>query len=183
MSRVTNLVLANRQTRGMVGVRKFSDAYEELNLLVFKTFKIELEEFRLNLPDEVLPFQFNENYGALFLVIRNIFTNGIQAQNNKLKKRMKVSFETVAGDRKYLRIKITDAGGGINEDQLDLLLRGKGESTKDYGHGIGMKFAVKQCQLNGFQIRARSMKGIGTCFLLEIPDYLENKNDFEKIAI
>jgi len=74
----------------------------------------------------------------------------------------------------WLQLLVTDTGIGMSQEQLHTLFtefsQGDSSTTKKYG-GTGLGLAITQqfCEMMGGTVKANSVKGQGSCFIVQLP--------------
>ena len=104
----------------------------------------------------------NEN---LTTAIANIIENSIEAMENSPLKKMSI---TTGVDRDYFEIEIADSGRGISRDAVKNIYD-PFFTSKTYGPGLGLTFALKTIQSHDGTISVQSEVGKGTCFTIRLP--------------
>lgn len=104
----------------------------------------------------------NEN---LTTAIANIIENSIEAMENSPLKKLSI---TTGVDRDYFEIEIADSGRGISRDAVKNIYD-PFFTSKTYGPGLGLTFALKTIQSHDGTISVQSEVGKGTCFTIRLP--------------
>lgn len=110
----------------------------------------------------------------LTTAIANIIENSIEAMADGPRRDLAVS-TGVEGD--YFEIKITDTGHGIARDTLKNIYD-PFFTSKTYGPGLGLTFALKTVQSHKGMISMQSEVGQGTSFTISLP----LKTDQEEVS-
>ncbi|MFW6308483.1 MAG: sensor histidine kinase [bacterium] len=117
------------------------------------------------------------NKMRLIRAIVNLVDNSIQAVKNKYDEETdklgKIFIDFIEKD-KYLLIKVSDNGTGLEEDRVKKVSSNhpegeKGENTDNQFVGLGIEFVKKVLKENEGIIVADSDKGVGTTIYLYIP--------------
>jgi len=101
----------------------------------------------------------------LTTAIANIIENSIEAMENSPLKQLSI---TTGTDRDYFEIKIIDSGRGIAPDAMKNIYD-PFYTSKTYGPGLGLTFALKTIRSHEGTISVQSEIGKGTCFIIRIP--------------
>lgn len=73
-----------------------------------------------------------------------------------------------------IRLEFEDTGVGIPQEHLDKIFN-PFFSTKSTGTGLGLYTVDKILRAHGASIRVKSQVGVGTCFLIEIPEVMRGE--------
>ncbi|HEX29477.1 TPA: PAS domain-containing protein [Candidatus Poribacteria bacterium] len=101
-------------------------------------------------------------------VALNLILNAIQAMPEGGVLRISAS----KGDR--IKLEFEDTGVGIPQEHLDKIFN-PFFSTKSTGTGLGLYTVDKILRAHGASIRVKSQVGVGTCFLIEIPEVIKGE--------
>lgn len=188
------------QTYIMEPIGSFFTPYQELIQSIAANEQKAVEELELQNPHlPILP----EVYSPLLACLVHAFRNGIdhgiekpevrQAAGKPLKGKMTVKFDTIHTDREYLRILISDDGGGIDPQKIRKKLQENGIaalrendeqviqhifdsefSTRDTvtdtsGRGVGMGAILVAAQDLGGRAWVESVVGQGSKLFIEVP--------------
>ena len=87
---------------------------------------------------------------------------------------LRVSFESIEGEKAKLSFEVEDTGCGISEDRLSCIFdsfeQADNSITREYaGLGLGLSLSAKLVNLLGGHIGATSTVGKGSCFHFSIP--------------
>jgi len=107
-------------------------------------------------------------------VLTTLLTNAIECSPRGSTIRLEVKAEPPEEEAKYVRITVTDAGGGVAPEDLSRvftrfyradqsLIRGLGE------RGVGLALVKTLVELHGGRIWAESRMGEGTSFIILLP--------------
>lgn len=105
------------------------------------------------------------DYKNLTTAIGNIIKNSIEAMENSPLKKLSITTEVNGG---YFEIEIADSGKGISHDVIKNIYD-PFFTSKIYGPGLGLSFALKTIQSHDGTISAQSEIGKGTCFSIRLP--------------
>ena len=103
--------------------------------------------------------------GNLVTAIANIIENGLEAMKNVSVKELSIA--TRVKDE-WFEIEITDSGRGISPDTINSVYD-PFFTSKTYGPGLGLTFALKTIQSHGGTISVQSEVDKGTCFIIRLP--------------
>lgn len=164
----------NRIVLGGVGESlqtvSLNSVFSDLNLLVLKFFRSQGVKVELTCSVEDAELPFEEYTGSLFLILRNLIKNGVEAiaakPNRSENDRVCID---VKQDGASLCLSIRDTGIGMDRFTVESLMHGKGQTTKHTGHGLGMRFVLQQCEKNDIQLQVKSEPNEGSEFTITIP--------------
>lgn len=105
------------------------------------------------------------DYENLTTAIANIIENSIEAMEDSPLKKLSI---TTGVDQEYFKIEITDSGHGISPEDLKNIYN-PFFTSKTYGPGLGLTFALKTIQSHGGTISVQSNIGKGTSSTLRLP--------------
>lgn len=108
-------------------------------------------------------FNFKGDKDKIKIALRNIFTNAIEAIEEKGKIHIKLSRE-----KNGLKIEILDSGEGMPKDVIVRIFEPY-FSTKEVGTGLGLSIAKKIIEDHKGKIEASSQKGQGTKITIFLP--------------
>lgn len=106
----------------------------------------------------------------LEIVLRNLLSNAIKFSN--LDGIISISFDVI--DR-LIRVKISDSGIGMSQDQIESILTGKGVTevmrgtNNERGTGFGLVIVNEFVKNNGGELSVESKVGEGTTFVFTLP--------------
>ncbi len=130
---------------------------EEVKAIVDKSIPIKRNY------DPVIP-EIQGDYQLLSMAIRNLLNNATEAilEDGDINIETKrAGYETV--------IKIADTGVGIADDRINKIFR-PFFSNKEQGHGLGLAMVKKAVILHQGRIDVKSEKGVGSQFIITLPD-------------
>jgi signal transduction histidine kinase len=105
------------------------------------------------------------DYENLTTAIANIIENSIEAMENSSLKKLSI---TTGVDQDYFEIEITDSGRGISRDDKKNIYD-PFFTSKIYGPGLGLTFALKTIQSHDGTISVQSKVGEWTRFTIRLP--------------
>lgn len=174
--KISALILADATKTSKVRSYPVRDLADDLDLLLAKEVRQRRIEWRLDLGTKAAEATISECGGGTYFIVHNIVKNAWEAIEARaaagealiggIKGRIAITF-ALSGTN--LILSIEDDAHGMTEAQRAAILAGDGESTKSEGHGLGLKFALAECQKNGFKIEIDSTQGLGTIFRIVIP--------------
>ena len=150
----------------------------QINELILETiFLIESQclmnniSIHQNLSMQNLVVQGDKN--QLKQVLLNLFSNAVDALKEKPTKQIKISTEitdrgSVQGS--YVQIDIEDTGLGISKENLEKLFT-PFFTTKEHGTGLGLSGSLRIVENHHGQIKAESHEGLGTKFMIYLPQF------------
>jgi signal transduction histidine kinase len=101
----------------------------------------------------------------LVTAIANIIENSIEAMNKSTRKELSINSKV---DADFFEIEITDSGRGISRDTMKNIYD-PFYTSKTYGPGVGLTFALKTIQSQRGTIFTQSEVGKGACFTIRLP--------------
>jgi len=113
-------------------------------------------------------FYFRGDKDKIKIVLRNIFTNAIEAIRGQGEIEIKVSKR-----KDKVRLEIKDTGMGMEKEMLNRIFDPY-FSTKDVGTGLGLPIAKKIIEDHGGSIQASSEENKGTKILVTLPKKKES---------
>lgn len=159
-------------------MQKLDFKFEKIKI---KAFMIDLmEEFEFTLKEKDIKFIFEDKLSEevevnidgkrIYQVIRNVIGNAVKYGNNQ-EPEIQVR---LCNDEAYVNIEVKDNGPGIPEDKLvhifDRFYRIDGERTKDFmSTGLGLAIAKEMVEAHGGMIKADSIIGNGSTFVIQFP--------------
>ncbi|MFH1019485.1 MAG: ATP-binding protein, partial [Pseudomonadota bacterium] len=102
-----------------------------------------------------------ENFGR---AIFNIIENAMEAMEDP-PRRLTISTASAAG---FLELRFQDSGKGIDRDKIKSIYD-PFFTSKTYGPGLGLTFALKAVQNHNGLIAVESAAGQGTTFTIRLP--------------
>jgi signal transduction histidine kinase len=168
IKRINALVLNDRRMEAKVATRTIDDIMQDFNVLVRKDVIGEKVELEVMISPEVAALTVRERFGSLFLVLRNLVRNAVDACKaaGVEAPRIRVVGE---GTPSAVILHVTDNGCGMSTETAEKLLAGVGTTTKASGHGLGFRFVVDECKRNNVGLGIQSAVGSGTTISLTIP--------------
>ncbi|MCS7287324.1 MAG: ATP-binding protein [Anaerolineae bacterium] len=114
------------------------------------------------------------DFESMRYVLSTLLSNAIACSPSGSTIRLEITAEPPEGEPHYLKIKVTDAGGGLSPEELSqvftrfafpdqALIRGLGEK------GVGLSLSKTIVELHGGRIWAESSMGVGTTFFVLLP--------------
>lgn len=121
----------------------------------------------INLDDVVVPALIWADQKQLLRVFNNIFSNAIEAIEDKSNGQIEVTLHEKSGN--YL-LNISDNGRGISADQSNNIFQ-PNFTTKTGGMGLGLAIVKAILEEMNATIRVESEEGRGASFIIEIPSF------------
>jgi signal transduction histidine kinase len=138
----------------------FTDCLSNVKAQAFQK-KIQIEQ---DINIEIVP----GDYDILSIALRNLLTNAIKysAENKKIKLSSSIKDDCIL-------IAVKDEGVGLTQEQINLILENKSDTTKgtkgEKGSGLGL-FLVKELLHNiNATLHIESELGLGSCFTISLP--------------
>lgn len=140
------------------------------------SFSSQAMALEINLKEKIgdLDQQITADYVRLNQVFGNLISNALR--HTPKGGTISLETESVAGERRHVRIKVKDTGEGISPENLpfifDRFWRGEKSRTRE-GHtssGLGLAIAKQLIRAHGGKIEAHSELGKGTSFVVELPE-------------
>ncbi len=163
----------DQQARGIVKAEEFT----------LKTFKEKLEklytpqaankqinlDFHIKVGQELKPIPKNK----LLQITGNLITNAIKFTDEKGFIKVEMNIHAIPGSGQSLEIVVADSGVGLNQEEIDAILKGVKASssgtTGEKGYGFGLSLVKRLIdELHG-TLDIRSEKGVGTSFTVTLP--------------
>lgn len=112
------------------------------------------------------------DYDRLNQVLSNLISNALRHTSSGGE--ISLEAESIVGEARGVRIKVTDTGVGIPSDDLpfifDRFWRGDKSRSGRVNSGLGLAIAKQLIQAHGGTIEAQSEVGKGTSFIIELPE-------------
>ncbi|HRY30539.1 MAG TPA: HAMP domain-containing sensor histidine kinase [Elusimicrobiota bacterium] len=125
-------------------------------------------DLRLELPEKMPPLFADP--GRTGQIVTNLVSNAL-----KFTEKGNIALK-VEADEKCLHILVSDTGMGIPEDQLDRIFNkfeqvkdARNRTTEQKGTGLGLAIARALAERQGGALRAQSVLGQGSTFILTVP--------------
>ncbi len=150
---------------------------EDINELVrqaLKRYKPLIEEKHVTVDMRLMPDPppVPAHRDNIITAIGNIIENGIEAMENSRDKRLTITTDERDG---FFEIEIRDTGRGISRDTMKKIYD-PFFTSKIYGPGLGLTYALKAIESHGGSISAHSTPGEGTCFTIRLPLHVCSNN-------
>lgn len=138
---------------------------EDFRSLLDKHFKADRRakfEFVCPPQAELEHLTFFERTGTTYLIVHNLVKNAIDAcENTATIRPPRVSLQIETVGESFLLI-IKDNGQGMSQEMKDNILSRSQDTTKDNGHGLGMKFVVDEIRNNNMSLEITDNQNGGT---------------------
>ena len=128
--------------------------------------------FKLDVNEEVMKSSFKSDIGRIRQVLINLISNAFKFTMEggiTLHIRVKSEFDPIRFERwRYLKIKVSDTGIGINESEIPKLFKLFGmvnqyrNNINSRGTGLGLSISKKIIESLGGTIKLTSKEGVGT---------------------
>jgi two-component system nitrogen regulation sensor histidine kinase GlnL len=123
------------------------------------------------------------NFDQLVQVINNLIENGIQAMNDTIERRIKITASEIRGgyEENWVELKISDTGPGIQdtirERIFDPFITSKdtGQRSDQKGMGLGLAITKKIIENHGGAISVKNIPSGGACFVVSLKSSNLNK--------
>lgn len=104
----------------------------------------------------------------------NLISNALKFSPGE--ERIKVSLKREGGKILY---SVSDKGIGLSEEEISRIWQrfyqaDESRSGKGVGAGLGLSYVDQICRAHGGQMKVESQKGVGSTFIMELPDEEEN---------
>ncbi len=114
------------------------------------------------------------DYDRLNQVLSNLISNALRHTSSGGK--ISLEAESIVGEVRGVRIKVTDTGVGIPSENLpfifDRFWRGDKSRSGRVNSGLGLAIAKQLIQAHGGTIEVQSEVGKGTSFMIELPEQI-----------
>lgn len=104
-------------------------------------------------------------------ILLNLLSNAIKYNHPDGHVTLRVYKNT--GDTDHLVMEVEDSGMGIPEDKLPWIFAGYyrvNQNSAEEGSGLGLSYTKKLAQFMGGNLVATSESGVGSCFILTLPE-------------
>jgi signal transduction histidine kinase len=135
-----------------------------VNALSIYRHEMERKNIRLILHFMENPPLIHADQENITMAIANLIENSIEAMNG-VKRELSISTGVNEG---YFEIQVADTGKGIEKDKLKNIYD-PFFTSKTYGPGFGLTFALKTIQSHKGMISVESQVNIGTTFTIRLP--------------
>jgi signal transduction histidine kinase len=167
-----NAAALEKMVRELVQLKGASLSYVEavdVNEIIVKALgmlnqKIEENSIDVKMNLMTLPPVVDADRENLKRAISNIIENGIEAMKNETRV-LKISTQANEG---YFEVQISDTGKGVSPDEIKSVFD-PFYTSKIYGPGLGLTFALKTIQSHKGMISVDSQEGGGTVFNIRLP--------------
>lgn len=167
-----NVAVLEKMVKGLAESNRATVSYMEasnINEIIIDTLKMLDEEIRKN--DIVVETNLMSNPPLIHvdrenlkLSISNLIENSAEAMRGE-KRVLKIRTEA---DEGYLEIEISDSGKGVSKDNIKSIFD-PFFTSKIYGPGLGLTFALKAIQSHKGMISVESEEGVGSIFNIRLP--------------
>lgn len=171
MTSVTGLVLDDLGgNRATIRFCTLAQLQQDIRLLLGGNTIDGRAQVRFDFPESGEGAGFVERRGSTYLIIHNIVKNGREAILERFGDRAGGDLRIATRvDPELIVISVCDNGNGMSEEQVRAVLDGDVSTSKLEGHGLGMRFAMRECKENGYQLEVESQPGQGSRFSLYLP--------------
>ncbi|CAK0757715.1 Histidine kinase [Azospirillaceae bacterium] len=116
--------------------------------------------------------QFLTDHDKLSQILRNLLSNAVKFTREGC---VSVHVERVEGEPRPIRISVRDTGIGIPPNKQELIFQAfqqvDGSVSREFGGtGLGLTISQKFAELLGGRIMVESQEGVGSNFILHLPD-------------
>ena len=142
---------------------------DDFKTLLDKHFKADQRaHFEFSTPglDEMANITFFERTGTTYLIAHNLVKNAMDAcgQDSTLAHRVSLKIEI---QEKYFLMIVRDDGKGMSSQMKENILSGSQDTTKETGHGLGMKFVVNEIRNNNMSLEIQDNQPGGTVIIVK----------------
>lgn len=143
-----------------------SSNINEITMNALSMFKHDIEKNRIRLSIEFMdnPPMIYADQENITMAICNLIENAIEAMDGE-KRELSITTRVTEG---YFEIEVADTGKGIAKDRLKNIYD-PFFTSKTYGPGIGLTFAMKTIQSHKGMITVASKENEGTTFVIRLP--------------
>lgn len=159
--------------------------YSKIDLI--QSVKDQWTELSLVSAKKHLQFELNHSEGSFFVsaddtqirqVLRNLLSNAIKYSAKNSQITVNLLRETQVSGSKFIEVVIRDQGIGIPEDELTKIFdkfyrASNSDSEGAKGTGLGLAIVKNILLRFGGDIWVESSVGVGTTFVIRIPEYLD----------
>ena len=172
--KINHLVIDSIRFKAEIRTVAVAEFFEDIEILFGKDLTSKGIQWRSELDETLISYEFQERSGSLFLIMQNILKNSNESMQNSLDKELRenscLSFViSRVADQNFMQIHIKDNGCGMEEHILQKILRGQMVSDKKNGHGLGLSFVHSECGKNKIELSGTSYVGVGSEFFLKVP--------------
>ncbi len=119
--------------------------------------------------------QITADYDRINQALVNLISNALR--HTPAGGKIIVETESIAGEKRRVRIKIQDTGAGIPPEDLpfifDRFWRGEKSRTERTHSGLGLAITKQLILSHSGKIEAQSAEGVGTTFIIELPEHFD----------
>ena len=163
---------------------------------IFDIYKIEVRNKKLEYILEIkedLDYEVEGDSQKIEQILSNLISNAIKFTESGYVK-VSVKEKITSKTNLLLTITVSDSGIGIPEEKFDILFESFTQLDNSFsksfkGTGLGLSIVKKLTDLIGGRISLESEKGVGSCFICEIPlkiktsDYKHNDDVLGNILV
>ncbi len=103
-----------------------------------------------------------------YRIIANLINNAIDATEQQKEREISCHLKYTS-NATFFQVAIKDNGCGIKQQQIANILAGKSKTTKETGHGIGLRYVIETIEKWHGKCEISSTVGKGTEFLITLP--------------
>lgn len=170
MTKISSLVLDDLG-KGSVSKRCISLADLENDIQLLLCIGLDKTSISLivNFPNNADQCFFEERAGSTYLIIHNLVKNAYEAIIEQDPPCTDGIIKIVAKKKnKKISISVSDNGPGITKDQYMMIESDDITTSRNRGHGLGLKFINNECRLNDFILSHKKTNTAECCFTLII---------------
>ncbi len=146
-----------------------SELVDDFKTLLDKHFKADRRaRFEFSSPPtaDLANVSFYERTGTTYLIAHNLVKNAIEACQAATPGRPgQVSLQIEIGADTFWMV-VKDSGPGMSEAMKESILSKSQDTTKDTGHGLGMKFVVDEVRNNNMTLEITDNQATGTVVIV-----------------
>lgn len=142
---------------------------DDFKTLLDKHFKAEPRakfEFTSPTADDIAGMTFFERTGTTYLIAHNLVKNAMDACIQSPNQSQQVSLKIEIQDNSFFMI-VKDSGHGMSAQMRENILTGSQDTTKETGHGLGMKFVVNEIRNNNMTLEIHDNPTGGTVVIVK----------------
>ncbi|MGB1311499.1 MAG: ATP-binding protein [Leucothrix sp.] len=161
MFKVSGLVLDDLGNKTALNrMLSLDQLHNDIQLLLGQAIGQRSVAIHIDFPADAEDCYFEERTGATYLIIHNLVKNAIEAVQAQFQHQAGGVVEVVARmEQGHIYIDIIDNGPGLTMAQIEMFQSMDAiDTTKPDGHGLGLSFVRRECELNHFSLNISRQK-------------------------